>query len=67
MMMVSKNLVIGLLTDHIPLNEIVSNLSENLIIEKLKILHNSLIKDFLKYLIQILPFYQLILTQEIKV
>ena len=46
MMMVSKNLVIGLLTDHIPLNEIVSNLSENLIIEKLKILHNSLIKDF---------------------
>ena len=46
MMMVSKNLIIGLLTDHIPLNEIVSNLSENLIIEKLKILHNSLIKDF---------------------
>ena len=46
MMMVSKNLIIGLLTDHIPLNEIVSNLSENLIIEKLKILHNSLTKDF---------------------
>ena len=45
-MMLSKNLIIGLLTDHIPLNEIVSNLSENLIIEKLKILHNSLIKDF---------------------
>tara|TARA_B100001248_G_scaffold260371_1_gene248405 strand:+ start:349 stop:1350 length:1002 start_codon:yes stop_codon:yes gene_type:complete len=46
MMMVSNNLIIGLLTDHIPLNQIVSNLSENLIIEKLKILHNSLIKDF---------------------
>lgn len=46
MMMVSKNLIIGLLTDHIPLNQIVSNLSENLIIEKLKILHNSLTKDF---------------------
>ena len=46
MMMVSKKLIIGLLTDHIPLNEIVSNLSESLITEKLKILYNSLIKDF---------------------
>ena len=46
MMMISKNLIIGLLTDHIPLATIVSNLSENLIIEKIKILYNSLIKDF---------------------
>ncbi len=46
MMMISKNLIIGLLTDHIPLNSIVSKLSKNLIIEKLKILYNSLIEDF---------------------
>jgi 4-hydroxythreonine-4-phosphate dehydrogenase len=36
MLMVQGNLRVGLLTDHIPVSEVASRLTEDLIIEKLK-------------------------------
>ncbi len=46
MMMVQDNLRVGLLTDHIPLNEVVSHLTEDLIIKKIETVKQSLIQDF---------------------
>jgi 4-phospho-D-threonate 3-dehydrogenase / 4-phospho-D-erythronate 3-dehydrogenase len=46
MMMVQDNLRVGLFTDHIPINEVVSNLTEELIIKKIETIKQSLIQDF---------------------
>jgi 4-hydroxythreonine-4-phosphate dehydrogenase len=46
MMMVQDNLRIGLLTDHVPLNEVSSSLTEELITRKIETIRKSLIQDF---------------------
>lgn len=46
MMMVQDNLRVGLFTDHIPLNEVASHLTEELIIKKIETVKHSLIQDF---------------------
>lgn len=46
MLMVSDNLRIGLLTDHIPVNKVSEYINENLIREKVSSLKNALIQDF---------------------
>lgn len=46
MLMVQDNLRVGLLTDHIPLNEVASNLTDELIIKKIETIKQSLIQDF---------------------
>jgi 4-hydroxythreonine-4-phosphate dehydrogenase len=46
MLMVNDNLRVGLLTDHIPLNEVASHLTEELIFKKIETVKQSLIQDF---------------------
>ncbi|MCK9612601.1 MAG: 4-hydroxythreonine-4-phosphate dehydrogenase PdxA [Bacteroidales bacterium] len=46
MMMVARNLRVGFVTGHVAINEISSVLDENLILRKLIVMNNSLIKDF---------------------
>lgn len=46
MLMVSDALKVGLLTDHVPVNEVSKHLNEKLIFEKVKALALSLTKDF---------------------
>jgi 4-hydroxythreonine-4-phosphate dehydrogenase len=46
MLMVQDNLRVGLLTDHIPLNEVAGHLTEELIIKKIETVKQSLIQDF---------------------
>ena len=46
MFMVQDNLRVGLLTDHIPLNEVASHLTEELIRKKIETIKQSLIQDF---------------------
>jgi len=46
MLMVQDNLRVGLLTDHIPLNEVASHLTEELIIKKIETIKQSLTQDF---------------------
>jgi len=46
MMMVQDNLRVGLLTDHIPLNNVASHLTEDLIIKKIETVKHSLTQDF---------------------
>ena len=46
MLMVSDNIRVGVITGHIPLKEISSNINVNLILSKLRILNESLTKDF---------------------
>ncbi|MEP7195546.1 MAG: 4-hydroxythreonine-4-phosphate dehydrogenase PdxA [Saprospiraceae bacterium] len=46
MMMVSNSLKIGLVTDHIPLKDVCSALTKELILSKINIMEDSLIKDF---------------------
>ncbi|PWA04547.1 4-hydroxythreonine-4-phosphate dehydrogenase PdxA [Flavobacterium psychrotolerans] len=46
MLMVQDNLRVGLLTDHIPVNEVAKQLSETLIIQKIETIRKSLIQDF---------------------
>jgi 4-hydroxythreonine-4-phosphate dehydrogenase len=46
MLMVQDNLRVGLLTDHIPLSEVASHLTEDLIIRKIETVKQSLIQDF---------------------
>lgn len=46
MLMVQGNLRVGLLTDHIPLNEVTSHLTEELILKKIETVRQSLIQDF---------------------
>eukprot|EP01137_Pigoraptor_chileana_P003244 Opistho-2@43149 len=46
MLMVQDNLRVGLLTDHIPVNEVAKHLTEKLIIQKIQTIKQSLIQDF---------------------
>ncbi|MFB9107132.1 4-hydroxythreonine-4-phosphate dehydrogenase PdxA [Flavobacterium gyeonganense] len=46
MMMVHDDLRVGLLTDHVPLNEVSSHLTEELITRKIETVKKSLIQDF---------------------
>lgn len=46
MMMVQDTLRVGLLTDHVPLNEVSSHLTEELIVRKIETIRKSLIQDF---------------------
>ena len=46
MFMVQDNLRVGLLTDHIPVNEVASHLSEQLITKKIETINQSLTQDF---------------------
>jgi 4-hydroxythreonine-4-phosphate dehydrogenase len=46
MLMVSNNIRIGVITGHVPLKDVSSHITENLIISKIKTLNESLVKDF---------------------
>ncbi|RVT78311.1 4-hydroxythreonine-4-phosphate dehydrogenase PdxA [Flavobacterium sufflavum] len=46
MFMVQDNLRVGLLTDHVPINEVASRLTEDLIVKKIETVRRSLIRDF---------------------
>jgi 4-hydroxythreonine-4-phosphate dehydrogenase len=46
MLMVQDNLRVGLLTDHVPVNEVSKHLTEKLIIQKIDTIRQSLIQDF---------------------
>ena len=46
MLMVQDNLRVGLLTDHIPVNEVAKHLTEELIIKKIETIKKALIQDF---------------------
>ncbi len=46
MLMVQDNLRVGLLTDHIPLNDVASHLTKGLIKQKIETIRQSLIQDF---------------------
>lgn len=46
MLMVSDTLRVGLLTDHVPLNEVASHLTEDLIVQKIETIKQTLIRDF---------------------
>lgn len=46
MFMVSEELKVGLLTDHVPLKDVSSRITESLIIEKISLMNASLRKDF---------------------
>jgi 4-hydroxythreonine-4-phosphate dehydrogenase len=46
MLMVQDNLRVGLLTDHIPLNEVASHLTEELIFKKIETINKTLVQDF---------------------
>lgn len=46
MFMVTDTLRVGLLTDHVPVKDIVEHLSEALIVNKITTVYNSLLKDF---------------------
>ena len=46
MFMVQDNLRVGLLTDHIPVKEVASHLTEQLITQKIETINQSLIQDF---------------------
>ena len=46
MFMISDNLRVGLLTDHIPIKDISSHINEALIRKKTDLIHNALIADF---------------------
>jgi len=47
MLMVSENLKVGFVTNHFPINEASKILSTELVLKKITILNNSLLKDFL--------------------
>lgn len=46
MLMVQDNLRVGLLTDHIPVNDVAKHLTEKLIIQKIETIKQTLIQDF---------------------
>lgn len=46
MFMVSDQLKVGLVTNHIPIKEVANKISKEKIIQKIKIIHKSLIEDF---------------------
>jgi 4-hydroxythreonine-4-phosphate dehydrogenase len=46
MLMVADNMRVGLLTEHVPVNEVANHISKEKILQKLDLLHKSLQKDF---------------------
>ena len=46
MLMVQDNLRVGLLTDHIPVNDVAKHLTEKLIVQKIETIKQALIQDF---------------------
>ncbi len=46
MFMVAENIKVGLVTEHVPVSEISKHITQEVIISKLEIMHESLIKDF---------------------
>lgn len=46
MLMVQDNLRVGLMTDHIPVNEVAKHLNEKLIVQKIETIRQTLIQDF---------------------
>ena len=46
MLMVNGSLRVGLLTDHIPVNEVSNHLTEKLLVSKIETIHSTLIQDF---------------------
>lgn len=46
MLMVSEQLRVGTVTGHIPISEVADSITTELIIDKLKLMHNTLYKDF---------------------
>ena len=46
MLMVQGNLRVGLLTDHIPVNDVAKHLTEKLILQKIETIKQTLIRDF---------------------
>ncbi|MBA0882716.1 4-hydroxythreonine-4-phosphate dehydrogenase PdxA [Flavobacterium undicola] len=46
MFMVQDSLRVGLLTDHVPINEVASRLTEDLIVKKIETVKRSLVRDF---------------------
>lgn len=46
MFMVTDDLKVGLVTDHVPLKYVASQITEEKIIEKIKTMHHSLVQDF---------------------
>jgi len=46
MLMVSDELRVGLLTDHVPVKDVASTITRDLIVEKVNTLYNSLCRDF---------------------
>ncbi|HLW41714.1 MAG TPA: 4-hydroxythreonine-4-phosphate dehydrogenase PdxA [Flavobacterium sp.] len=46
MFMISEDLKVGLVTDHIPINSVSENLTSDLIKQKVRTIHQSLIQDF---------------------
>jgi 4-hydroxythreonine-4-phosphate dehydrogenase len=46
MLMIQDNLRVGLLTDHIPINEVASHLTEELIFKKIETINKTLVQDF---------------------
>ena len=46
MFMVAENMRVGLLTEHVPVAEVSQYITKERIISKLRLMHNSLIKDF---------------------
>merc|ERR1711974_222322 len=46
MFMVTENLKVGLLTDHVPVKDVPEHITSELIKEKIETVYNSLVKDF---------------------
>jgi 4-hydroxythreonine-4-phosphate dehydrogenase len=46
MMMVDQQLRVGIMTGHVPLKDVASGLSKEMVIQKIRIMHDSLLKDF---------------------
>lgn len=46
MFMVAGNVRVGVVTGHLPLSEVAKNLTKEAIVEKVQLMHNSLVKDF---------------------
>jgi 4-hydroxythreonine-4-phosphate dehydrogenase len=46
MFMVAEKLRVGLLTDHVPVKDVLANISKEIIISKIETIHDSLVKDF---------------------
>ncbi len=46
MLMVSDTMRIGVITGHVPLREVSEQITQELLLQKMRILHNSLIRDF---------------------